>query len=288
MTDPQQEKTRRMGAEMLSSGIRLRTGKCHKLRFAEPEQQGFLAIEGRDAGGFPMAFADYLVTLPSGEQRRGTLDEQGCARLEGVPAGACTVRFPAPELPPAPQDWPARLSNPRWIDLETGVGVLAARSGQTLGLRVDIERPGASTRVQLSIMEKDADGKDDPVATVEGTVCQGQVQAEWAYKHVSDADEEGTDKAYTKPEVYFVCTIGEATVRSPILEFADFVEIRGLDPQGQPLAHAAFRLHLADGNERKGELDAEGCARVERVPPGKVTVVFLDQTLPPMPAEQAA
>lgn len=36
----------------------------------------------------------YLVVLPDGQRKNGRLDENGFARLQGIPAGTCDVSFP--------------------------------------------------------------------------------------------------------------------------------------------------------------------------------------------------
>ena len=42
----------------------------------------------------PVPFAKYAVALPGGAIKNGTLDENGKARVEGIPAGTCKVSFP--------------------------------------------------------------------------------------------------------------------------------------------------------------------------------------------------
>ncbi len=42
-----------------------------------------------------IAYERYLVVLPNGEKAAGYLDEDGFARLEGIPvSGSCAVQFP--------------------------------------------------------------------------------------------------------------------------------------------------------------------------------------------------
>jgi hypothetical protein len=62
---------------------------------AETKGPHWLEIEliGENGKGIP--FEEYRVILPSGEQRSGLLDDQGFARLTGLPeAGDCRVTFP--------------------------------------------------------------------------------------------------------------------------------------------------------------------------------------------------
>lgn len=42
----------------------------------------------------PIPGARYRITLPGGALREGELDDQGRARLDDLPAGACRVSFP--------------------------------------------------------------------------------------------------------------------------------------------------------------------------------------------------
>jgi len=49
----------------------------------------------------PAAFLPYLVELPDGSIREGTLNKEGKARLESVPAGQCLVSFPTVDA----KDW---------------------------------------------------------------------------------------------------------------------------------------------------------------------------------------
>jgi len=42
----------------------------------------------------PIPGEAYEIALPGGTAISGTLDEQGCARIDGVPPGLCLVSFP--------------------------------------------------------------------------------------------------------------------------------------------------------------------------------------------------
>lgn len=54
----------------------------------------WLAIELKDAEGRPVPRARYVVTLPDGSTREGTLNKNGYARVDGVNPGKCHVSFP--------------------------------------------------------------------------------------------------------------------------------------------------------------------------------------------------
>jgi hypothetical protein len=42
----------------------------------------------------PIPNVRYVLTLPGGDTRTGTLDANGCVRIDGLPAGTCKVSFP--------------------------------------------------------------------------------------------------------------------------------------------------------------------------------------------------
>ncbi len=42
----------------------------------------------------PAAYVAYLVELPDGTERKGNLDRNGFARIDGIPPGNCQVSFP--------------------------------------------------------------------------------------------------------------------------------------------------------------------------------------------------
>ena len=53
-----------------------------------------LEIELKDPDEEPIADEEYILYLPSGEIRTGTLDGDGCMTEENIPPGHCDIRFP--------------------------------------------------------------------------------------------------------------------------------------------------------------------------------------------------
>ncbi|UCD62543.1 MAG: hypothetical protein JSW34_07170 [Candidatus Zixiibacteriota bacterium] len=47
----------------------------------------WIEIQGEDAGGKPLANGDYVVKLPDGTEKKGKLDQNGFARVDGIPPG---------------------------------------------------------------------------------------------------------------------------------------------------------------------------------------------------------
>ena len=60
---------------------------------ARPPHWIEIELQGEDGKG--IAYEEYLITLPSGRQLRGLLDEHGFARVDAIEdAGECTITFP--------------------------------------------------------------------------------------------------------------------------------------------------------------------------------------------------
>ena len=77
----------------------------------------------------------------------------------------------------------------------------------------DIADGAAAT---IKIVEKDADGKDDPVTTLSAVVSDGKIKCRWQVKYTTDEDDadsqkELAEKGYTLPEYAFTVECGGAT-----------------------------------------------------------------------------
>ena len=70
----------------------------------------------------------------------------------------------------------------------------------------------------IKIVEKDADGTDEPVATLSAVVSGGRIKCWWQVQYTTDEDDadsqkELAEKGYTLPEYAFVVECGGATSR---------------------------------------------------------------------------
>lgn len=66
------------------------TGARRKKR----KRDAWIEVQLLDAGGEPVADADYRIRLPSSKVAKGTLDAEGKARVEEIREGTCLVEFP--------------------------------------------------------------------------------------------------------------------------------------------------------------------------------------------------
>ena len=60
----------------------------------------------------------------------------------------------------------------------------------------------------------------------------------------------------------------------PLRKKKTWIEIRLIGENDEPIAGAAYRIVLPDGQTRDGQLDADGLARVDDIDPGTCVVTF--------------
>jgi hypothetical protein len=61
---------------------------------ADDEEKTWIEIEMFDEEDEPVAGEQYEITLPDGTVRRGSLDGNGFARVDGIDPGNCDIKFP--------------------------------------------------------------------------------------------------------------------------------------------------------------------------------------------------
>ena len=60
-----------------------------------PDKKHWIEILVQDKEGNPVAGQDYEIRLPNGAPATGTTDARGIARIEGIDAGNCRIKFPS-------------------------------------------------------------------------------------------------------------------------------------------------------------------------------------------------
>ena len=107
------------------------------------------------------------------------------------------------------------ISNPRWEDTK-GQAITKALVGDEVYLCADVTDIADGAAATIKIVEKDADGTDDPVATLSAVVSGGRIKCQWQVTYTPDEDDEDSqkeleEKGYTLPEYAFVVECGGAT-----------------------------------------------------------------------------
>jgi hypothetical protein len=117
----------------------LRTGATHNFVVIKLED---FEITCKDAAGQPLANWWYLATLPDGTEKKGQLDANGHAKLQGVPQGDVNVKVTqdepvAPPPPaPAPPSTPPATATP-----DPGSGEASDRRRETMSDRLQPFQP---------------------------------------------------------------------------------------------------------------------------------------------------
>ena len=104
-------------------------------------------------------------------------------------------------------------------------------SGDEVTLCADTHNIADGTSATIKIVEKDADGNDDNVATLNATVQNNKIECTWKVVYTADDDDtdskqEKKEKGYTLPEYAFTVECdGVEREESPQLDIKDEIEI---------------------------------------------------------------
>ena len=156
------------------------------------------------------------------------------------------------------------ISNPRWEDTK-GQAITKALVGDEVYLCADITDIADGTTVTIKIVEKDADGKDDPVTTLSAVVSDGKIKCQWQVTYTADEDDadsqkELAEKGYTLPEYAFVVECGGATSgESGVLEVRGWIKTQFKDEKtGKPISNHKYTIYLSDGSTKTGTTSSDG------------------------------
>ncbi len=172
----------------------------------------------------------------------------------------CMYIFPAIEI-----------KNLKWNKKE-------AHRGDVLKLTADVTNVYDGAEAEIQIWEHDADEAHDLITKFPAVIKNKKIEADWEYEYHEDTDDiptkEESEKGYNPPEYFFRVNIAGISADSGLLQFKDWVEIYLCNENEMPMKDEEYIIYLPDGTEKKGKLDDKGCAKVENIPPGKITVGF--------------
>lgn len=222
----------------------------------EPDATHWIEFQFVDTAGLPVGGVPFEFTGTDGSKDRGMLQSRGTIRRDGIAAGRCTVKL-------------FLLSNARWSKDE-------AKTDEEVQLTVDVEGLDTGTAARIVIYERDSDGTDDEIQTIDTTVRGGRIEARWKFR-AAEGDEPSAaaeSQGYSNPEYFFVAEAAGCRAVSGPLFLQDWIEIELRDDQDRPVRDEEYTLLLRDGSVRKGKLDAQGRAREDDIPPGRCRVEF--------------
>ncbi len=172
------------------------------------------------------------------------------------------------------------ISNPRWEDTK-GQAITKALVGDEVYLCADVTDIADGASATIKIVEKDADGKDDPVTTLSAVVSDGRIKYRWQVKYTADDDDadsqkELAEKGYTLPEYAFVVECGGATSgESGVLEVRGWIKVKYVDKSGNPLANKNYVVYLLDEKTCiSGTTDENGFVQEDELKQGRYFIIF--------------
>jgi hypothetical protein len=164
-----------------------------------------------------------------------------------------------------------------------------ARRGDKLTLSAEIEGYRQESEVKVIIYERSQEGNHDRIAEIPAVVKKNRIEVIWEYDYhdstlniASENELQKYDKSkhYNQPEYFFTLKVDNMEYgkeqESGLLKFKDWVEISLQNHVGAPVVDQKYILHLPDGSKREGQLDSDGYAHEDDIPPGEVTVEFPD------------
>ena len=156
------------------------------------------------------------------------------------------------------------ISNPRWEDTK-GQAITKALVGDEVYLCADITDIAEGVTATIKIVEKDANGNNDPLTTLSAVVSGGRIKCQWQVKYTADEDDadsqqELEEKGYTLPEYAFVVECGGATSgESGVLEVRGWIKTQFKDEKtGKPISNHKYTIYLSDGSTKTGTTSSDG------------------------------
>ena len=152
------------------------------------------------------------------------------------------------------------ISNPRWEDTK-GQAITKALVGDEIYLCADITDIADGATATIKIVEKDADGKDDEVATLSAVVSGDRIKCKWQVQYTADEDDANSqqelkEKGYTLPEYAFVVECaGVISGESGVLEIKDEIIITVKNFEN--LKGKTLKLVWKDGSSKEIPIDSE-------------------------------
>ena len=174
------------------------------------------------------------------------------------------------------------ISNPRWEDTK-GQAITKALVGDEVYLCADVTDIADGAAATIKIVEKDANGNNDPLTTLSAVVSGGRIKCRWQVKYTADdkdadSQQELAEKGYTLPEYAFVVECGGATSgESGVLEVRGWIKTQFKDKMtGAPIANRGYTIYLSDGSRIKGDSDKYGNVEIRNLRHGEYFIIFED------------
>jgi hypothetical protein len=232
-----------------------KTGMTVKAAPAAVGEGHYLDVKCIDKGGKPVSSAKFVVKGPDGKKSEGNLT--GRIVRKGIAEGSHEITLCA-------------ITKAAWSVREAAVDDKVKMEVETIGI-------DSGEKAKLEIFIKDANFADHLFDTIDTEVKSDKIEHEWKLEvdenlYASQDYKEG--KNYSCPYYYFVVQTAGLRQRSGLLKYKDWLELEAVDDDGEALANAMYRIKLPNGSIMSGRLDGNGYAKVENVPPGRISVEY--------------
>ena len=174
------------------------------------------------------------------------------------------------------------ISNPRWEDAK-GQAITKALVGDEVYLCADITDIADGVTATIKIIEKDADGTDDPVTTLSAVVSGGRIKCRWQVTYTADEDDEDSqkelaEKGYTLPEYAFVVECaGVTSGESGVLEVRGGLKVQLKDKKTNTLLkNVKISLKQHGSIFKTLTTDENGYFELMEIPVGEYEIVLED------------
>ena len=181
----------------------------------------------------------------------------------------------------AGEDLSKSISGLAWK--KDGTVITTALVGDEVTLCADTHNIADGTAATIKIVEKDADGNDDDVATLKAAVRNNKIECAWKVVYTADDDDadskkELEEKGYTLPEYAFTIECdGEKSAESGQLDVMGWIKTQCKDKKtGKPLANRKYTVYLLDGSTIKDSTDENGFVDLKELKYGEYFIDFED------------
>ena len=220
--------------------------------------ESFLDVAFVDKANLPIGGVPYNLTCPDSSKSNGVLGGQ--IKRTGVPQGNYDINLRG-------------IVNARWSTRQTDVGKAVDLIVDTIGVE-----NGEKTGIDIFVRSGNSDFH---LASLEAQVNNNQARTQWTFevdeKYLTICDLKDTKKRSSWPVFFFRASINELSEQSGPICFKDKAEITVKDADGKVLANKPFKATLLTGEIREGKSDAQGKAKIENVPPGRIKIDIINK-----------
>ena len=207
--------------------------------------------------------------LPGEPKRASAIDEE---RERQHNAGGAAKDSSQEDAEKQEEEKNPAITNSHWENAD-GNALTKALVGDEVILCADVQNILDGTNAKIKIVEKDADGDDDDVATLTATVSGGRIECAWKVVYTEDDDDadseqEKEEKGYTLPEYAFTVECGGVvSEESSQLDVRGWIKTQFRNKNtGEVLANKKFRIYSFDGKIKiDGTTDENGYADLKNI-----------------------